>query len=174
MPQDLTKIIEALLFVSGEPTSHKDLARLSGADKKAVAMALGELEKNLKERGVRLLSHKDTYALTTAPEVTDIASKIVKERLEGNLTRSQLEVLAIILWKGRVSRSGIDYIRGVNSSFALRTLLIRGLVERAQDTEDARIFFYTPTVDLLKYLGLSSIKDLPEFAVLDSQLKEYE
>ena len=171
---DLEKAIEALLFISGEPITVKDLVRLSGADKKTVAAALDALEKNLAERGVRLLRHADTVALTTAPEVTDIASKIVKERLEGSLTRTQLETLAIILWKGKVSRSSIDYIRGVNSSFALRTLLIRGLIERTQDTKDARIYFYAPTVDLFKYLGISSIKDLPEFADLDPHLKEYE
>jgi len=171
---DLEKAIEALLFISGEPLAIKELARLADADKKATALALEALEKNLAERGLRLLRHADTVALTTAPEVTDIASKIVKERLEGNLTRTQLEVLAIILWKGRVSRSSIDYIRGVNSSFALRALLIRGLIERAQDNKDARVYLYTPTVDLFKYLGLSSIKDLPEFANLEPQLKEYE
>lgn len=171
---ELDKIIEALLFVSGEPMLLKDLARLSGAPKKSVETALSDLEKKLSERGIRLVRHDETATLTTAPEVTDVASQIVKERLEGNLTRSQLETLAIILWKGKVSRSSIDYVRGVNSSFALRALLIRGLVERAQDTKDARVYIYTPTLDLYKYLGITSSTQLPEFPALAKDLKEYD
>lgn len=170
----LEKTIEALLFVSGEPLSFKDIVRLSGADKKAVAVTLDALEKNLADHGIRLLRHKDFVSLVTAPETTEVASKIVKERLEGNLSRSQLETLAIILWKGKVSRSGIDFVRGVNSSFALRTLLIRGLIERTQDIKDARIYFYEPTADLFKYLGITSSKELPEFETVAPLLKEYE
>src|SRR3989338_7777155 len=168
------KALEALLFVSGEPLTLREIAKYLAIDKKEVGETIAALEQSLSGRGLCVLRHDDSIALATAPDVTDIAGSIAKERLEGSLTRTQLETLAIILWKGKVSRSSIDYIRGVNSSFALRTLLIRGLIERTQDTKDARIYFYAPTVDLFKYLGITSIKDMPEFANLDPHLKEYE
>ena len=171
---ELEAKLEALLFVSGEPIPLKDAARLLGCDKKDLEPALEALSVSLAPRGIRLLQHNDVVALTTAPEQSEIVEKITREQLEGDLSRSALEALAIILWKGRVSRSGIDYIRGVNSSFALRTLLIRGLVEREQDERDARVYIYRPTVDLLKFLGIPSIKELPEIEELQKEMKEYD
>ncbi|MDA1334616.1 MAG: SMC-Scp complex subunit ScpB [bacterium] len=169
-----SQAIEALLFISGEPLTIKDLVRLSGFDRKKVEEVLGEIEESLKNRGIRLLKHENSVMLTTAPEVSEIAGQIAKERLEGDLSRSALETLSVILWKGRASRSGIDYIRGVHSAFALRTLLIRGLVERVQDPRDARVFLYSATIDLYKYLGISSPKDLPKYDEMKKELKQYD
>ena len=143
-------------------------------DKKSTEEAVAELEGRLEGRGLCVLRRADTIALATSPEVTEIASRIAKERLEGDLSRSQLETLTIILWKGKVSRASIDYIRGVNSSFTLRSLLIRGLVERVHDAKDARVFLYSPTIDLYKYLGISSSAKLPEFETIQEKMKEYE
>lgn len=170
---DLEKIIEALLFISGEPVSEKELMRLSGAKKAELEAALQVLGESLKTRGIRLVYHADRYTLATAPDVAPIAETLVKERLEGELSKPQLETLAIILWKRSVSRASIDYIRGVNSAFSLRALLVRGLIMREQDSKDARIFNYSPTIDLLKFLGVTSITELPEFESITKEIKEY-
>ncbi len=74
-----------------------------------------------------------------------------------------METLAIILYQGPVKRSQIDYVRGVNSQFILRNLLVRGLIDRSLDPADERVFVYSPSLELLSYLGVSSVKDLPEF-----------
>ncbi len=168
------KVLEALLFVSGEPLSMKDLARLSETNAKEVVAALHSLEERLQERGICLLRHEDTVSLGTAPAATKATERLVKERLESDLSRFSLETLAIILWKGRVSRASIDYIRGVNSTFSLRTLLIRGLIQREQDSRDARVYLYSPTMDLLRHLGVSSLKDLPEFESMQNELKDHD
>ena len=171
---ELEHIIEALLFVAGEPMNLKDIVRLSGAQKKDVETALDTLSANLVNRGIRLLRNGEEITLATAPETSDIVSRIAKERLEGDLSKAALETLSIVLWKGTVSRASIDYIRGVNSAFSLRALLVRGLVERQTDPHDARIFLYSPTMDLLKYLGVSTIKELPQFNDMQTEMKEYE
>ncbi|MEK7643242.1 MAG: SMC-Scp complex subunit ScpB [Patescibacteria group bacterium] len=171
---ELPKKIEALLFISGEPISTKEIARLVDTNKETIEVALEDLTSSLKERGIRLLRHNDEIQLVTAPEASDLATKLAKERLEGELSRATLETLAVILWKGKVSRSSIDYIRGVNSSFALRTLLIRGLVEREHDPNDSRAFLYSPTMDLLKHIGISSVQDLPQYSVIQEALKEHD
>jgi len=168
------KALEALLFVSGEPLTLREIAKYLAIDKKEVGETIAALEQSLSGRGLCVLRRDDSIALATAPDVTDIAGSIAKERLEGNLTRSQLETLAIILWKGKISRSSIDYIRGVNSTFALRSLLIRGLIERVQDSKDARIYLYSPTMDFYKYLGISSSEKLPAFMELQKKMKEYD
>ncbi|MEK7576090.1 MAG: SMC-Scp complex subunit ScpB [Patescibacteria group bacterium] len=171
---ELARSLEALLFISGEPVARKDILRLLACDTKTLDEAIIKLSEDLQTRGIRVLQHEDTITLATAPENSEIVEKITREQLEGDLSRSALETLAIILWKGKVSRSGIDYIRGVNSAFALRALLIRGLVERSQDEKDARVYIYRPTIDVLKFLGITSLKDLPEIETLSSQMKEYD
>lgn len=171
---DLEKIIEALLFVSGEALAIKDLVRLSGHKRSAVEEALGKLKNSLRGRGIHLVELGEEVSLATAPEVSEITGRFAKERLEGNLSRSALETLAVILWKGKVSRSSIDYIRGVNSSFSLGTLLVRGLIEREQNPKDARVYLYSPTLQLLKYLGITSLKELPDFDEIKKELKDYD
>jgi segregation and condensation protein B len=79
------------------------------------------------------------------------------------LGKAGLETLAIILYQGPISRADIDYIRGVNSQFIVRNLLIRGLIERVDNPTDARSFLYKTTLDLLSHLGISKIQDLPEY-----------
>jgi segregation and condensation protein B len=171
---ELHKRLESLLFISGEPISEKDAARILECSKEELSEAIPLLESDLASRGVRLIRHENIIQLSTAPEASRLAERMAKEGLEGDLSKSAIETLAIILWKGKVSRSGIDYIRGVNSSFALRTLLIRGLVEREHDASDARVFQYKPTIDLLKYIGVTHIKDLPEIEEIQKELKEYD
>ncbi|MBI2052824.1 MAG: SMC-Scp complex subunit ScpB [Candidatus Ryanbacteria bacterium] len=170
---ELEKIVEAILFAAGEPVKIKDLVRLTGTKKSELDAALQALRDTLLSRGLRLVEHDDEFTLATAPEVSEIASRIARERLEGDLSRTTLETLTIILWKGKVSRSSIDYIRGVNSAFSLRTLLVRGLIEREQDSKDARVFLYKPTLDLLKYLGISSTKELPHYSDIERELEDY-
>ena len=171
---ELEKIVEALLFVSGEPMTIKELVRLSGAKKQEVEAALESLHASLSGRGIRLLRNDEEITLATAPETSSVAERIAKERLEGDLSKAALETLAIVLWKGKVSRASIDYIRGVNSAFSLRALLVRGLVRRETDQKDARIFLYSPTMDFLKYLGFGSVKELPQFEEMQAEMKEYE
>ena len=86
--------------------------------------------------------------------------------------RAGLETLSIILYKGPINRREIDYIRGVNSNFILRNLLIRGLVERVQNTDDARSFLYKPTFEVLSFMGISKIEDLPEYVEVRREVEE--
>ncbi|MEK7503143.1 MAG: SMC-Scp complex subunit ScpB, partial [Patescibacteria group bacterium] len=75
--------------------------------------------------------------------------------------------------KGPVKRSEVEYIRGVNSSFMLRNLLIRGLIERVRDPKDSRSYVYRVSRDFLKFLGITSISDLPEYGSFAKKLEEF-
>lgn len=157
--------IEALLFVSGEPLSAKKLAGLLDAEKEKVAEALGSLAKHLREagRGIQLAEKDGAYSLVTAPEAADAVAAFTKEELGGDLSKAALETLAITAYKGPLSRAEIDYIRGVNSSFTLRNLLVHGLIERVADTKDSRVFLYSPSFDFLKFTGITRLQDLPQY-----------
>jgi segregation and condensation protein B len=83
-----------------------------------------------------------------------------------------LETISIIAYKGPVSRAEIDYIRGVQSNFILRNLQIRGLVEKITNEKDHRSFLYRPTFELLQFLGVSRIEDLPEYDKVKAEFEQ--
>jgi segregation and condensation protein B len=83
--------------------------------------------------------------------------------------KAGLETLAIILYNGPISRREVDYIRGVNSTFILRNLCVRGLVEREPDLKDQRILRYKSSLSLLAHLGIKSVEELPEFEMLKNK-----
>lgn len=169
MSDDLSCIIEAVLFHKAEATKIKELAGILEVSEENVRAALSELETKLQGRGVQLVKNDDEVMLGTTPETAVVIEKLIREELDKDLGKAGLETLSIVLYKGPVSRSEIDYIRGVNSSYILRTMIMRGLVERVNDV-GKKTFMYRPTFELLAYLGVSSVDELPEYAVVQEEL----
>lgn len=160
---ELANTLEAILFYQAEPLTVKRLSALVKHSEQEVHEALIVLEKRLSETGLRLLSLGDEVALGTAPEASAFIEAITKEELSKDLSKASLETLAIVLYKGPITRAEIDYIRGVNSTFILRNLLVRGLVEKIDNPNDQRSFWYRPTFQLLEFMGVSSVSELPEY-----------
>ena len=98
----------------------------------------------------------------------------IEKELSREIGEAGLEVLAIVLYRGPSTRSQIDYIRGVNTSSTVRTLLARGLIERASNPNDSREYLYRPTTELLAHLGVSGVTDLPDCATISSELAAFE
>ncbi len=169
---EISKQIEAILFFRAEPMTTKKLAIALKVKEEEIESALTELGLALSGRGVTLLRNGDEAELRTSPEVSKIIEDLTREELSRDLGHAGLETIAIILYKGKAKRSEIDYIRGVNSSFILRNLLIRGLVKREND--GGRGYLYTPTTDLLSYLGVSKLEELPEFDKVKEALVKFE
>jgi segregation and condensation protein B len=92
--------------------------------------------------------------------------KLIKSDFEEDLSQAALETLAIIAYRGPVSRAAVENLRGVNCSFILQSLAIRGLVEKKNNPEDGRSYIYNVTFDFLKHLGLGRLEDLPKFEEL--------
>ena len=157
--------IEAVLFVHGEPLKVKRLASLTGASEAQVEKALEDLKNSLSDenRGLDLMKNKDEVQLVTATELTNIVEKLTKEELDTKLTPAALETLSIIAYLGPCTRALIDFIRGVNSAFMLRSLMVRGLVERREDKQKTGGYIYQITFDFLKHMGVSSPEELPEY-----------
>jgi segregation and condensation protein B len=174
MELTLESQIEAILFFRGEPVSKKKLSEFLNVSLVEVDTALVLLQKNLTSRGLILVVNEKDAALATAPEASQIIEKITKEELARDIGKAGLETLAIILYRGSASRRDIDYIRGVNSSFILRNLSIRGLIEKAESESGEKGYIYKPSVDLLAHLGVSSLNDLPEFLEVQQELLQAE
>jgi segregation and condensation protein B len=108
--------------------------------------------------------------LGTAPELSKLIEDLQKEELNKELSKASLETLSIVLYKNGASRAEIDYIRGVNSSFTLRALSVRGLVEKMADIKDNRRYIYKPSFELLSFMGVTSIEELPDYTEVSSSL----
>lgn len=171
---ELAKKIEALLFVSGEGMTVSRMATILKKKDEEIIEGIGELEKHLEEsHHLSILKEGDKVALVTAKEISKLVEDFAKEEFAGELTRSALETLTIITYKGPIKRVDIDYIRGVNSSFMIRNLLMRGLVERVRDQKDSRAYLYRASADFLKFLGITSITNLPEYGELAGKLEAF-
>ena len=118
-----------------------------------------------------LLEKDNEISLGTAPELSDLIENLQKEELNKELSKASLETLSIILYKNGANRSEIDYIRGVNSSFTLRALSIRGLIEKITDPKDNRRFIYKPSFELLSYMGIKSVEELPDYSEVSNSIE---
>jgi segregation and condensation protein B len=168
---NLEQKIEAILFFKGEPISRKRLSESLEVGVIEINEALEKLKENLKDRGLVLQEKEDEVILGTHPELSGIIEKLQKEELNKDLSKASLETLSIILYKNGVSRPLIDYIRGVNSSFTLRALSIRGLIEKSIDKEDNRRFIYKPTFELLSFMGVKKVEELPNYASVNTSIE---
>lgn len=164
--------IEAILFYKNEPLEIKKLAKLLGVGEGETKESLQNLSKSLEGRGICLIMTDNEVSLATAPQTSEFLEQIAKDEMSRDIGKAGLETLAIILYNGPISRREIDYIRGVNSTFILRNLCMRGLVEKEQDKEDLRVYKYKNSLPLLAHLGLKRVEELPEFEALRKDINE--
>jgi segregation and condensation protein B len=170
---ELSSQIEAILFYKPEPISARALADMLKVKEGDIWEALEILENDLNERGIILIRKDDKVILGTSPQMGEAIERISKEELEKDIGKAALETLTIILYQGPISKVEIDYIRGVNSSFILRNLLVRGLIERELNTEDKRSFSYSPSLDLFAFLGITKQEELPEYKESVEEIKKF-
>ncbi len=173
MSLSLESKIEALLFWKAETLSIKKISAILDKKEEEIKESLKNLSEQLKGRGITLIEWEDDVTLGTAKEVSELIEGLTKEELSKDLGRAGLETLSIILYQGPLSRVDIDYIRGVNSQFILRNLLMRGLIERVDNPKDQRAFLYKPSLELLSFLGISKIEDLPDFTAVKLDIENF-
>lgn len=164
--------IEAILFFKAEPVKISWLAEILSVSENEVQEALSLLQVNLLGRGIVPVFKDDEVMLGTVSEMSEMIEKIAKEDLSRDLGKAALETLTIVLYKAPIARTEIDFIRGVNSNFILRSLQTRGLVERITGEHGERSFLYRPTFDLLSHLGITRIEDLPEYGEFRIRVEE--
>lgn len=166
---ELENLLEAILFYRGEPVLVADLARAAGTTPEKVEEALTGLSVRL-VGGIRLVREGKHAALATSPEVADTIAKLRKEELEGPLGKAGLETLAIIVYQGPVSRADIEYVRGVNCTAILRSLTMRGLIERMENP-DGRGYAYQATASLSAALGVTSLTAMPAYEEMKQEIQ---
>lgn len=163
--------IESILFVSNKPVTTKQISGFTGSSEDEVRTAMNELAISRKESGIVLLEMNDAWQLATNPENVELVKTFLTSDLRENLTDATVEVLAIIAYRQPISKAEIESIRGVNSQYSIRQLLMRGLIEKTTAEAGSRSTHYRLTTDFLQHMGLGSVEQLPEYAEFKEKLK---
>ncbi|MGH2794668.1 MAG: SMC-Scp complex subunit ScpB [Actinomycetota bacterium] len=167
MSDDLRRILEAILFVTEEPTPLTILAQITESSKDVVETELRALAADLESsgRGVALREVAGGWRMYTHPDAAPYVERFVRSVQQPRLTQAALETLAIVAYKQPVTRMQISAIRGVESEGVVGTLEQRGLVtEVGRDTGPGQAVFYGTSPQFLERIGLASIEDLPPIA----------
>ncbi len=168
---ELSQNIQGLLFYKALPVRKSTLCKQFDVDPATLQSAIEILTKQLQGSALMLIQTDTEIHLATIPELDALIESVRKDEMKRDIGKAGAETLAIVLYKGPISRAEIDRIRGVNSSFILRNLLVRGLVEREVEKNNA-LFSITPS--LLAHLGISSKTELPDYAKVLDQLEKFE
>ncbi len=166
--------IEAVLFAFGKPMSRVELSDSIGADVETIERAIEILQTRSHSGGIILVDDGTNIELRTAPTAAEMIERIRTKDLSGDIGKAGLEVLAAILYRGPVTRSEIDFMRGVNSSQVVRTLLQRGLIRKAQRGAEGRASKLEPTTELLAEMGISKLSEVPEYEQVREKLSVLE
>ena len=171
MQTTLEQHIEAILFFKAQPVAKKNLLSLLDTTEEQLTESLATLSKRLENGATRLLETDTELSLVTAPEHDQLIENLRRDELKRDIGKAGAETLAIILYRGPVTRGEIDRVRGVNSSYILRNLMVRGLIERSSNTKRTE---YQITQDLLAHLGITHKQHLPGYENVLAQLEQFE
>lgn len=165
--EKLKSAIESILFIAGEPVRISRIAKTVAVPDDEIEKALASLIAEYSAgRGLVIVRKDDFVQMATNPDNAHIIEDMVKSEIQENLSQASLEVLSIIAYRSPITRAEIEAIRGVNCSFTLRSLLMRGLIERIDNPKDNRGYLYRISMDFLKKVGVDSVEKLPDWETL--------
>ena len=173
----LAAIIEALLFAAGKPLEVSEIVDITETSEFNVLEALKLLKTKLdgQENGICLLKLENAYQLTTKPEYYDYMVKMAAPAQKSMLSGAALETLSIVAYNQPVTRSSVEFIRGVNSDSAINRLVERGLIEECGRLDTpGKPLIYRTTPEFLKSFGISSLDELPDISNIPIQMSFYD
>lgn len=163
----IPEAIEAILFATAEPQTYAALANRLEVTIEEVAEAVVKLAANFDGHGINLVTLNEVASLVTAPTYSALIESIRKDELSKDLSKASAETLAVIAYTPGVTKSQIEFIRGVNVSYSLRALQMRGLIEQKGG---GRGTGYYPTIALLQHFGIATLPELPDYAATKAKI----
>jgi segregation and condensation protein B len=159
--------IEAILYAAGYPVKYEKIAEVIGLDvsntKKIISLMSESFNGENSKRGISLLMFDDTCQLCTKEQYGPYIREALGIKRGGNLSASSMEVLAIVAYNQPITRTFIDQVRGVDSSYAVNSLIDKGLIESCGRLDaPGRPMLYGTTDNFLRVFGINSVKELPE------------
>ncbi len=173
---NLQAVLEGLLFVVGDEGLTLDqICDVMEIDKVTAKELLMSLKQDYESdnRGIRISFLGDAFKLTTKVEHKCYYEKLVDNPISNMLSEQALEVLAIVAYNQPITRVEVDNIRGVNSSYAIRKLVLKGLLKESGKSDmPGRPNLYCTTREFLDYFGLATINDLPKMETKSAEQTE--
>ncbi len=160
----LKGILEAVLFASACPVALEELVTITNEEEQFVLQAIMQMQKEYESegRGIALLRLESAYQLCTKSSYFEYVIKLIEPRRVQPLSNAALETLSVVAYNQPVTRSTIEFVRGVNSDGALGRLIERGLVEECGKLDTpGKPLIYKTTDEFLRCFGLCSIEELP-------------
>ena len=175
MNDNLSSVLESLLFASGNPISVNQLAEIVGEESKTVRMALLELaqEYAAQGRGLEIARYDDKFQMMTAGVNAQYVKTLLDNRRNPSLSPAAMEVLSVVAYNQPVTRAYIEQVRGVDSSYSVSSLVEKDLIEEAGRLDvPGRPILYRTTQNFLRVFGLSNLEDLPPLPELEDTEKQ--
>ena len=175
--EKVTAAIEAILFAAGHPVEYEKLSAVLGLSvkdvKNMIEVMSEEYNSENSKRGLLLLMFPDSCQLATKEEFLPYIREALDIKRGGNLSASTLEALAVVAYNQPVTRAFVDAVRGVDSSYAMTSLIDKGLIESLSRLDaPGRPMLYTTTEKFLRVFGLSSLDELPETELTPAPAEE--
>ena len=163
--------IEAILFAAGYPVKYAKIAEVLGLDLKNTKTIIEHMSHDYNDphskRGINLLLFPDTCQLCTKEQYAPYIREALGIKRGGNLSASSMEVLAIVAYNQPVTRSFVDQVRGVDSSYAVNSLIDKALIESCGRLDaPGRPMLYVTTEKFLRVFGINSLSELPATEIM--------
>lgn len=163
--------IEAILYAAGYPVKYEKIAEVLGLDLRNTKTLIKHMSEKYNsensEHGIALLTFEETCQFCTKEQYAPYIREALGIRRGGNLSASSMEVLAIVAYNQPVTRTFVDQVRGVDSSYAMNSLIDKALIEACGRLDaPGRPMLYTTTEKFLRVFGLRSLSELPETEVM--------
>lgn len=161
----LVSIIEAILFVSGEPIQIADIAHSLNMTEMEMESAVQRLKDDydLERRGLRLNRFGGSLQLSIRPELAPYVEQLLQPVQKQSLSQAALETLSIVAYRQPVTKQDMEAVRGVKCDYSVQSLVNKGLIHEAGRKETlGRPILYETTEKFLKHFGIESLNELPE------------
>ena len=162
--ENLGAIVEAILFVAGDPVRVEDLAHAMNLTMSEMAEALEQLSDHLtlESRGIQLNRSGETVFLSIRPAFAPQVEAFLQPLQKRPLSQAVLETLSIVAYRQPCTRGDIEAIRGVKCDYSVQSLLNKGFIEECGQRETlGRPTLYRTTDAFLKHFGMETLDDLP-------------
>lgn len=168
--EELSGLLESILFVHGKPVNHSELSETLELSKKKLDEMIAGMNERYTQRksGLHIVQVAGGYQLVTHPQFREELSELFGTRNENQLSKSMLETLAIIAYKQPVSKEEVDNIRGVSSSRTMNSLLAYKLITVSGSTDGiVKSPVFSVTNRFLEMFHINSVDDLPSMDSID-------
>ncbi len=170
-------IVEAILFVAGEPVGVSDLAHALNLTVAELSPVLDHLrdEYDRGARGVKLNRFGSSVQLSTRPDYAPYIERLLQPVQKQSLSQAVMETLSIVAYRQPVTKSEIEAVRGVKCDYSVQSLMNKGLIQEVGRRETlGRPIEYGTTEAFLSHFGIESLDDLPQLEIPQPPLPEQE